>query len=67
MPIFEYICRACGHEFELLVRSQMAQAQGLCPECESQQIQKRFSTFACNTRGQSSQTTGPAPACTGPV
>ncbi len=42
MPIFDFKCRACGHEFELLVRGG---AQAECPACASQDVEKQFSTF----------------------
>jgi putative FmdB family regulatory protein len=40
MPIFEYECRACGREFELLVRTGDVPA---CPSCTSQDLEKRLS------------------------
>jgi putative FmdB family regulatory protein len=49
MPIFEYSCEECGHEFELLVRSDTVLE---CPLCQSTQLEKQLSVFA----------TGDAPA-----
>ena len=43
MPIYEYVCEACGHAFELLV---MTGDEPACPACESRKLAKRFSTFA---------------------
>ena len=43
MPIYEYVCQSCGHEFELLV---MGREKPACPECEGTKLEKRFSTFA---------------------
>jgi putative FmdB family regulatory protein len=40
MPIFEYACRACGKEFEALVRSSDTPQ---CP-CGSTDLQKKLST-----------------------
>ena len=40
MPIFEYECRACGHEFEVLVRTGDVPA---CPSCTSQDLKKLLS------------------------
>ena len=40
MPIFEYECRACGHEFEQLVRSGDVPA---CPACQSADLEKLLS------------------------
>lgn len=34
MPLYEYKCRACGHEFEKLVTGRTAPAVA-CPECQS--------------------------------
>ncbi len=54
MPIYEYDCEKCGHRFEQLVR---ADEQVACPECESDQVAKRFSVFASK-----SGSSPPAPA-----
>jgi putative FmdB family regulatory protein len=43
MPIFEYRCRICGHEFEELVPR--ADTVVHCPTCEGA-AEKLFSTFA---------------------
>ena len=43
MPIYEYACRACGREFEALVRSETVPA---CPECHSTLLEKQLSVFA---------------------
>ena len=40
MPIFEYECRACGHEFEQLVRAGDIPA---CPSCTGRDLEKRLS------------------------
>lgn len=40
MPIYEYECRECGHEFEFLVRHDTTPA---CPECESRELDRRLS------------------------
>lgn len=45
MPIFEYVCKKCGAEFELLIRGETDREQAACPECESRQIEKQFSVF----------------------
>ncbi len=66
MPIYEYVCRECGHEFELFVRSMAEADQGLCPKCQSRQISKRFSTFASKSGGSGSSVAA-APSCSGPV
>jgi putative FmdB family regulatory protein len=40
MPIYEYSCRSCSHEFEALVRGATAPA---CPACKSDDLERRFS------------------------
>lgn len=43
MPIFEYACRACGHEFETLVRGAETPS---CASCGSPELEKKLSVFA---------------------
>ena len=43
MPIFEYTCRECGHQFEKLIR---AETNPECPKCQSIELEKLLSVFA---------------------
>jgi putative FmdB family regulatory protein len=43
MPLFEYECRGCGHQFEYLTRAGQSPA---CPACKGAELQKRMSAFA---------------------
>ena len=43
MPMFDYRCKACQAEFELLVRSGTAPA---CPHCASTELEKCLSRIA---------------------
>ena len=43
MPLFEYECRACGHQFEYLTRSAESPS---CPSCSGEDLQKLLSVFA---------------------
>jgi putative FmdB family regulatory protein len=46
MPIYEFDCQDCGDSFESLVMS-FSRIDGVtCPECKSEKIQKKISTFA---------------------
>ena len=40
MPIYEYVCKACGHEFEKLVRGGKT---SVCISCESADVERVFS------------------------
>ena len=43
MPIYEYACRACGNQFETLVRGA---EQPACSHCASPDLEKKLSVFA---------------------
>lgn len=44
MPIYEYKCRKCGKEFELLVMGDGTKPA--CEHCGSSSVDKQFSAFA---------------------
>lgn len=46
MPLYEYHCRKCGQNFELLRRMQDADRNLECPRCRSRRVERQFSTFA---------------------
>lgn len=46
MPLYEYRCRACGAEFEQLVRWDTRTEEIECPRCGRREAEKRFSRFA---------------------
>jgi putative FmdB family regulatory protein len=48
MPIYEYVCTACRHEFELLVRHD---TQTACPACDSADVEKLLSLPAVQSSG----------------
>jgi putative FmdB family regulatory protein len=50
MPLFEYACQECAHEFEALVRGSESPE---CPACHATALQRRQSTFAAHTNGPS--------------
>lgn len=49
VPLYDCVCRACHHEFEALVRQNMADLR--CPSCGSGTIERLPSTFAVNSAG----------------
>lgn len=46
MPIYEYVCKKCSHQFELLRLSSNDFKNVKCPECGSGKAEKKLSTFA---------------------
>lgn len=52
MPVYEYKCTGCGHDFEKLVRAHQAVA---CPKCLSEMLTRKFSVFGmCGVQKQTS-------------
>jgi len=45
MPLYEYICGQCGAAFEQWVRSASSKEAIVCPQCQSVEVSKQFSTF----------------------
>lgn len=50
MPIFEYRCNTCGHQFEQLVFSSDT-VLPVCPECAAADVQKLMSAGAVRPNG----------------
>lgn len=48
MPIFEYVCQECKHEFEALV---FGQQKAECPKCQSKKLEPQLSVFAVSAKG----------------
>lgn len=47
MPIFEYKCQSCGHQFEKIVRH--GEEPGACPECSAAELEKLLSIPGIST------------------
>ncbi len=50
MPIFEYVCKSCGNEFEAIVRGSDATH---CPKCKGAKLEQKLSVFAVASSGAS--------------
>jgi putative FmdB family regulatory protein len=56
MPIYEYRCRGCGHQFEKLVRLSDTPD---CPACQSAELERLFTpTAGISTQKSRSRTIG---------
>ena len=67
MPLFEYACKACDRQFEVLVRGSETPE---CPSCHSTSLERRLSVFAAHTGGAAAgmraPAVGPCGACGDP-
>ena len=50
MPLFEYICKKCGHRFEALV---FGSEPPDCPMCHSRELEQISSSFATSGSSKS--------------
>lgn len=51
MPLYEYACRSCDSEFELLIRGE---EHPECPNCGGNRLDKQFSVPAAHMAGGAS-------------
>lgn len=58
MPIFEYVCRECQHQFEALI---FGKQRAECPKCHATRLDPQLSVFAVSAKSSaSSPSTGAA-------
>ncbi len=50
MPIYEYLCGRCDHEFEKLVLKTSDEIS--CPKCKSKKVSRKMSAFAFSSGGK---------------
>ncbi|MEK7407910.1 MAG: zinc ribbon domain-containing protein [Acidobacteriota bacterium] len=55
MPLYEYRCSTCGQVFELLRRFSDADRDLVCPQCQSEEIERLLSAFASTAGGCASR------------
>src|SRR5579863_6071230 len=60
MPLFEYRCRPCARDFELLIR---AGDQAACPQCGTDAVEKLFSEAAVSVTNSGQSPLPLASAC----
>lgn len=64
MPIYEYCCDQCAHEFEQIMR--MSDADPMCPSCGAKKTRKLISAGAIRPEGIPKGSGGfSAPGCGG--
>jgi putative FmdB family regulatory protein len=57
MPIFEYVCKECDHQFEALV---FGSDKATCPKCHSKKLAPQLSVFAVAAKGSSRVSVSPS-------
>jgi putative FmdB family regulatory protein len=64
MPIYEYQCKKCGHEFEALV---FGSETPTCPTCEGKKVCKLMSAcgFVSKDAGGQTVSTSSSSSCSG--
>ena len=58
MPLYEYACKQCDHQFEALVRTTEVPE---CPACHGRELERRLSVFAAHTAGAAPTRNAPGP------
>ncbi len=58
MPIYEYLCQECQHEFETLVRGV---ERPVCASCGSQRLEKLLSVPAAHSASETAGCDMPGP------
>ncbi len=64
MPIYEYHCSQCEHEFEKLVFNSSEKI--VCPKCKSKKVNRMMSAFAFSSGGKFKSTASPHPVAAVP-
>ena len=50
MPLYEYVCKSCNHDFEVL-QSFSDDPVRICPSCGEEQVQKKISRTSFALKG----------------
>jgi len=62
MPIYEYVCSSCGHQFEELAPASKRTAAD-CPSCGKKRAERKLSVFAAHENAPSPGAAGPPGPC----
>ncbi len=63
MPIYEYACPKCGHEFEQLLLAASARDEVACPACGGNKVTRKMSVFSTREGHSASGPPGGAGPC----
>ena len=59
MPIFEYVCKQCHHQFEALL---YGKEKAECPKCHATKLEPQLSVFAVSAKARPPRHRQPEPA-----
>ncbi|MBF0634741.1 MAG: zinc ribbon domain-containing protein [Nitrospinae bacterium] len=62
MPIYEYVCKACGHKFEKLASLASAHLTNECPKCgatSGERVMSKTNSAGTNSTGAARGYCGP--------
>ncbi|MCK5922404.1 MAG: zinc ribbon domain-containing protein [Methylococcales bacterium] len=48
MPTYQYLCKSCGHGFEMRLRMSQSSDPQNCPDCGGAETRKRIGAIALN-------------------
>ena len=51
MPLYEYICEACEHQYEMMQPISVKPEETTCPRCNTMQSRRLMSSFASKVVG----------------
>jgi len=54
MPLYTYICKKCGEEFDLLVGVTSEKIDYKCKKCGSRRIERKLGTFSVGSSSERS-------------
>lgn len=58
MPLYEYVCKDCGHHFDALRSMKDADKPIQCRSCHGEQTSRALSVFYAQSDGRSITTSG---------
>jgi putative FmdB family regulatory protein len=65
MPVYEYVCRDCQHEFDKLRPMRDADTPIRCEDCHGERTQRKLSVFFAQSAGQAVAGTSSGKSCGG--
>ena len=64
MPLYEFTCKKCGHNFEeLMTQTEKNDGKTKCPTCKSTRLEQGFSSFATGGSGVGGALAGGGGGC----